>query len=251
MDLSRLSDAIKDARTAYDEWHANLSIEADPSTPWHRMTRPQLDPVRDLHEKTVLEIGCGRGDFACWLARHEVQPRCIVALDFSTVAVSKGSQFARGARLASPRFGVADIERLPHPDATFDTVFSFETIEHVPHPRAAVRELTRVLKPGGRLFLSTPNYMNASGLYRIYLRLRGRRFSEAGQPINQPLLLPWTRAWVAATGLRITHVQSTGHFIPTRPGHAAWEAQFLERVPIVSTWLGQESLIVAEKPLGA
>ena len=47
--------------------------------------------------------------------------------------------------------------RLPVPDAMFDLVVSFETLEHVPNARAMLRELRRVLRPGGRLVLSTPN----------------------------------------------------------------------------------------------
>jgi 2-polyprenyl-6-hydroxyphenyl methylase/3-demethylubiquinone-9 3-methyltransferase len=46
---------------------------------------------------------------------------------------------------------------LPFPDASFDSVISSECIEHTPDPVAAVAEMLRVLKPGGHLFLTTPN----------------------------------------------------------------------------------------------
>jgi ubiquinone/menaquinone biosynthesis C-methylase UbiE len=51
----------------------------------------------------------------------------------------------------------ADAICLPLPDGSVDTVVSFETLEHVGDAAALVRELRRVLKPGGQLFLSTPN----------------------------------------------------------------------------------------------
>ena len=88
------------------------------------------------------------------------------------------------------KWETGDIQAIAHPAASFDTVFSCETIEHVPDPRQAIRELARVLCPGGRLFLTCPNYLGLMGLYRGYLRLTGRRYREEGQPINQFLILP-------------------------------------------------------------
>ena len=70
---------------------------------------------------------------------------------------------------------MGDIQHIAHPDASFDTVISCETIEHVPDAALAVRELSRVLTPGGRLFLTTPNYLGATGLYGGYLRLERAR----------------------------------------------------------------------------
>ena len=63
---------------------------------------------------------------------------------------------------AQPDYVVADLNaRLPFADGEFDTVLCLEGIEHVLDPQALIGELCRILKPGGRVILSTPNIQNA------------------------------------------------------------------------------------------
>ncbi|TMC46506.1 MAG: methyltransferase domain-containing protein, partial [Chloroflexi bacterium] len=105
-------------------------------------------------------------------------------------------------------------QSLGHPDGSFDTVISCETIEHLPDPRAAIAEFWRVLKPGGRLLLTAPNYMGPMGLYRAYARVIGRPYTEEGQPINNFVLLPRLVNWVRRAGLRLVAVDGRGHYLP-------------------------------------
>jgi ubiquinone/menaquinone biosynthesis C-methylase UbiE len=142
------------------------------------------------------------------------------------------------------RFVQADAQAIALPDASIDTAICCETIEHVPDPRIAIRELARVLRPGGRLYLTAPNYLGPIGAYRGYLRVTGRRFTEEGQPINHFLVAAVVRRWVRSTGLRVVVAASSGHYLP-----------FPGRPPILlvdrSRWLGPfglHSLTVAEKP---
>src|SRR6516164_633683 len=166
-------------KKSYEQWHDRFGVD-QADTPWHRLVKAHIAPREDLVGKKVLEIGCGRGGFACWLAEQRPAPNRIVAADFSATAVQKGRSFAEGKRIGGIDWEIVDIQAIAHPDRSFDSVFSCETIEHVPSPGKAVRELSRVLKPGGKLFLTTPNYLGAIGLYRAYLRLRGRPYSEEG-----------------------------------------------------------------------
>src|SRR2546430_1978790 len=61
-----------------------------------------------------------------------------------------------------------DIQALSLADESFDVVVSCETLEHVPNPQRAIKELARVLRPDGRMFLTTPNYM-VSSVYTVFI----------------------------------------------------------------------------------
>jgi SAM-dependent methyltransferase len=96
----------------------------------------------------VLEVGCGAGYGADLLSRSVE----IVATDGSSKAVAYAS-----ARYPAVRFQPADATCLPFRTGCFDVVASFQVIEHVVDDAAFVGELWRVLKPGGTLFVTTPN----------------------------------------------------------------------------------------------
>ncbi|NML23598.1 class I SAM-dependent methyltransferase [Pseudoflavitalea sp. G-6-1-2] len=106
-------------------------------------------PSSSLHGKTVLEVGCGEGygmemlhhQAAQWLAIDKKKP--------ARVEFNDHKQFQYCL--------------LPHltgiPSNNFDTVICFQVIEHIEDDHALLREMKRVLKPGGTLYLTTPNKM--------------------------------------------------------------------------------------------
>ena len=78
----------------------------------------------------------------------------VFGIDISSPTVGLArEQFAPGALKASR----ADVRHLPFADASFDVVYSMGTIEHFDESEDAVREMARVLKPGGRVILGVPN----------------------------------------------------------------------------------------------
>ncbi len=235
------------ARVAYEVWHEQVnSPGAEARAPWHDLLFEYLDPRRDLDGRAVLEIGCGRGELACRIAGQTAAPRLYVGADFARSAVAIAR--ARGAE-RSPRrlfWVVNDIQSLPLPAETFDTILSCETIEHVPDPVRALRELHRVLRRGGRLLMTTPNYLGPFGLYRVYLRARGRRYTEGGQPINHVTLLPRTIRWIARAGFRIVTADAVGQYVLS-PGHLPYRPAWLEALQPVLWPFGLHSIVVAEK----
>jgi ubiquinone/menaquinone biosynthesis C-methylase UbiE len=240
------SNASGGVREAYDEWHSQFDLEDDAHSPWHSLVRAHVDVAHDLDGHRVLDIGCGRGGLTAWIARSS-KPARHLAMDFSQVAVEKGRTMAAQSSLSRIEWSVGDIQNIPCPDASIDSAFSCETVEHVPDPPRAVRELARVLRPGGRLFLTTPNYMGMMGLYRGYLRLRGRPFTEIGQPINQFTMLPRTIRWVKRAGLEVVVTDAIGHYLPF-PRRPPIRLTWLDEARPLTQWLALHSFVLARKP---
>jgi SAM-dependent methyltransferase len=103
-----------------------------------------------LAGRSVLDVGCGRGEFL------EKDPGRFVGVDLDPALVEACR--ARGLRAE-----VGSATGLTFPDAAFEVVRAAQLIEHL-HPDQAARllaEAARVLKPGGRVFLTTPGIGNA------------------------------------------------------------------------------------------
>lgn len=233
---------MSDARRAYDRWHESLDTEASDAdvAPWHLAGIPHIP---DLAGRSVLEIGCGRGSFARWLAGKGA--RTLTFADFSPAAVGIARQNVAPAATEAA-FLVADVQQLPFHDGTFDLVCSFETLEHVPAPTVGLAELVRVTKPGGRLIVTTPNYLGLLGAYRLYRMATGRPYAEMGQPINQPLTLIGRVRRLRALGCRLEVIDGFGHYLYL-PGRQPKRMRLLDGLRPLSRWFGAHSLTVATK----
>jgi 2-polyprenyl-3-methyl-5-hydroxy-6-metoxy-1,4-benzoquinol methylase len=211
---------------AYDQWHTAIGAAEEvptPTAPWHLMARRHLGDVQGLR---VLEIGCGLGAFANYLAEAGAT---VVAADFSPAAVAYAS------RLLAPRGGtavVADVQDLPFEDGAFDLVISLDTLEHVPRPSVGLAELVRVTRPGGRLVITTPNYLSLMGLCRALVwfpaRLVGKRYGEMGQPLNKPIMAFRRVRRLRKLGCRVDAFEGTLHLLSI-PGFTTRVVRILER----------------------
>lgn len=124
----------------------------------------KLFPYPDYRDKRVLEVGCGMGYMAMNWAQ---QGAAVTAVDLNPVAVA---QTRRRFELFGLEGDIREVdgERLPFDDNTFDYVYSWGVLHHTPGTQAAINELHRVLKPGGRAGVML--YNRNSMLYRIVVR---------------------------------------------------------------------------------
>jgi ubiquinone/menaquinone biosynthesis C-methylase UbiE len=213
--------------TEYDKWHTKV-FESDPghadeSSPWYQIVLEFLPP---LQGQRILEIACGRGGFSRLLGSKGAS---VCGADFSpsAVAIARERLLGHSSLARNVTYVQADAQAMPFEDNSFDLVVSCETIEHVPDPRAAVREMYRVAKPGGSLFLTTPNYLNFMGLYLIYAAVRHPGM-KSSQPLDQRFLFPQIRQFVAAAGWKILRTDGTVHQFPFFPGHDPVQVPRLE-----------------------
>src|ERR1700723_4547627 len=141
----------------YDVWHrriydANPNHE-DASSPWYELVSEYIDGIVGLH---ILEVACGRGGFVRELARGGAR---VTGCDFSSAALrATSAKLAASDSQSSASLIQGDAQNLPFADSSFDLVISCETIEHLPDVESAIRGMHRVTRPGGKLFLTTPNY---------------------------------------------------------------------------------------------
>lgn len=130
---------------------------------WHRGKLTMLDRLIRPHlnaEARVLEIGCGAGNL---LMQVSVRGSYPIALDLSLQALTFVRSRLREAESSpEPIRSFACLqsvgETLPLADSSVDCAILSEVIEHLPEPHISIREAARVLRPGGRLLVTTPNY---------------------------------------------------------------------------------------------
>jgi SAM-dependent methyltransferase len=106
---------------------------------------------------TVLDCGCGPGTITVGLAEM-VAPGKVVGIDASTGQVEAAAARASAAGLANVTFQVANCYHLPFAEGTFDLAFSHALLEHLGDPVAMLREVLRVLKPGGVAGVCSPDW---------------------------------------------------------------------------------------------
>jgi ubiquinone/menaquinone biosynthesis C-methylase UbiE len=130
--------------------------------------------------RRALDAGCGPGQFTI-MAAEALPAAEITGIDLAPTMIELARRHAEPSTAASRlRFEVADIGRLPFPDGYFDAVLSTGSIKHWPDPVAGLRELHRVLVPGGRAFIAEMNRIAPpAAIAAVRVRMRSWFFRRA------------------------------------------------------------------------
>ena len=160
-DPQRVSGMFDQVAQNYDRTNTVLSLGNDRL--WRIATTRAIAPRPG---QRILDIAAGTGASSVALARSGAE---VVAADFSPGMIAEGQR--RHGGVPNLSFVEADATALPFGDAEFDTVTISFGLRNVNDPRAALAEMRRVAKPGGRLVVcefSHPQHPLFAGLYRFY-----------------------------------------------------------------------------------
>ena len=133
---------------------------------------------RDVRGERLIDVGCGHG--AAW---QRLKGRFS---EYVGVDVVWYNDFP-----SDGTFVTADLDGDPVPvaDATADAVVAVETIEHLENPRAFVRELVRLTKPGGWVVITTPNQLSLLSLLTLMTKGQFSHFQDGSYPAHITALL--------------------------------------------------------------
>lgn len=178
-------------------WEENpLCFASNPYTPgsekffkFYDAQREEIEPPKfslRLHEynsyskKNVLDVGCGN---AYVLSKYALQGANVFGVDITKTAIdiSKKRFKLLGIRGV---FKKADAEKLPFAENSFDLVCSMGVLHHVPDTEKAIKEIFRVLKPGGK-FISMFYHRNSARYYIYFRALSILRNKPMTQVVNE------------------------------------------------------------------
>lgn len=138
---------------------------------------PEMTPADILAGKEVLDMGCG----AAGKSLYYVSAGAKHVTGVEMVEHYRAEAEALAAKLGySDRFHfqVGDAVRTGLPDASFDAVVMNDFMEHVSQPKEAIEEALRVLRPGGRLYITLPPYYHPTGAH-----------------LSDAIGIPWVQIW--------------------------------------------------------
>src|SRR5215211_6295951 len=157
-----------------------------------------IELARPRGHEQMLDIATGGGHTVLAFAPHV---RVVVATDLTAKMLAAAEVFVRGQGMSNLRFEYADAEALPFAGASFDIVTTRIAPHHFPDPQQYVREVARVLRPGGRFVLDDNMAPDDAELAEFM-----NRFEQWRDPshVRAHSVGEW-RAWIEAAGMTVEH----------------------------------------------
>ncbi|MEP7045873.1 MAG: methyltransferase domain-containing protein [Ilumatobacteraceae bacterium] len=179
-------------------------------------------------DMSLLDVGCGPGTITADLARR-IPDGTVVGVDLPGDVIGIAQDELGAANL---RFEVGDVYALDYDDGTFDMVFAHQVLQHLGDPVGALREIRRVLRPGGQVaardsdygaFLWSPEDPRLTRWMELYHQLTERNgaAADAGRMLHR---------WVRTAGFEQLQVSSSNWTFQTAEDRAWWGGLWADRV---------------------
>ena len=183
-----------------------------PQKALHALNPVRLDYVKQriaLRGASLLDVGCGAGLLSEALAREGAQ---VTATDLAPELIKVANLHKLESQI-SVDYRLQSVESLADEQpASFDAITCMEMLEHVPDPSAIVAACASLLKPGGRLFLSTLNRTPAAFALAIVGAEYVARLLPKGTHHYQDFIKPSElAAWLRAAGLQLEDVSGLAY----------------------------------------
>jgi SAM-dependent methyltransferase/uncharacterized protein YbaR (Trm112 family) len=197
--MSALNQSEVETQDRVSDDYAGVRYQRPASVRYHEDTMAQLAELAPPRG-TVLDAGCGIGSFLGFLRQRAPGVR-YVGIDVSRGMLDHAARQLEGSATpgaADVPLAQADACRLPFADATFDVVYARGLLHHLPEPSAGIREIGRVLRPGGTALFLDPNKTLISELPRR-LAQRTDHFDDDHKNFRAAELEGWVRAELSIT----------------------------------------------------
>jgi ubiquinone/menaquinone biosynthesis C-methylase UbiE len=169
------------------------------------MMNEYLDAMKVGAAASVLDVGCGTGVVARTIARKPSFDGHITAIDLSPYLTATAQRLAGAEGMVDAiDFRNGDSQHLDLPDASFDAAVAHTLFSHVPDPSAVLRELARIVKPGGTVGIFDGDY--ASLTFGSDDPVKGKADDEAvvSAMVTQPRVMRQMPQLLREAGLELT-----------------------------------------------
>jgi ubiquinone/menaquinone biosynthesis C-methylase UbiE len=199
-------------------------------------TATDCELLSSIAEGCVLDAGCGIGKHLSLITKL---PRVLKAVGVD--AGFEGLRYAR-CRFSHGHLVCGTVSRLPFRDCSFDFIYCIDVIEHLIEPLKACRELYRVLKTGGRVFIQTPNYP-VKRIYDLWHVINRTRQTWKDDPTHVSKFSSWKLVQVLrSSGFRIELVVARNLVFQNK-----FRVIARLRGSIIGRLLGQKVIVVGRK----